>query len=184
MFARRIALVALLLITLATSASTQTPYIGVFFDPALSSQLNFMSCQQDVFETWYVAMFNANAFVAGVEYKIAYPSEVIWIADLELPHTAIGTTPSGISIGFPAPLNGFSPVVLHTVLMTWNCQFCTQANRKIDVMAHPLNPDGKVQWSDWPAFDLHEAIGTNSLICVFVATEASTWGRVKALYQR
>lgn len=173
---------ALLLVAVigANVASAQTPFIAVYFDNALTSQTK--DCPGPVADVLYVALSNANTFVSGAEYAITYPASISWLADTGLPPVALGNSPTGISLGFNLPQNGFFAVHLQQALIIWNCQACVVSNDPITVVPHPLNPAGKVQYTDWPNFDLFDAVGLTSLVCAVVATEETTWGQVKALY--
>jgi hypothetical protein len=165
----------------ASVASAQTPFIAVYFDENFTSQTK--DCPGNgIPETLYVVLSNANSFVSGAEYRIAYPASMLFLADTNTPPVSIGGTPTGISLGFNLPQNGFFAVLLHTVSIFWNCSDCAVLNDPIQVFPHPLNPSGNIQYTDWPNFDLFNAIGLTSQVCPTVATEETTWGQVKALY--
>ena len=164
----------------ATLASAQTPFIAVYFDQNFT-QIQTV-CPGPGFADLYVILANANALVSGAEYQILYPAAMNWIADQNTPPATIGVSPTGISLGFPVPQNGFSAVLLHTVLVQWVCTDCSVTNQQVQVVPNPTNPTGKVQWTDWPGFGLFDAVGMQSTVCPTVATEESTWGQVKALY--
>lgn len=164
----------------ATVASAQTPFIAVYFDEKFTSQQK--DCPGPVADQLYVVLSNANTFVSGAEYSVTYPGSMTFLADTNLPPVAIGSTPSGLALGYALPQNGFFAVLLHTVSIFWNCSDCSVTNDPIVVQPSPLNPSGKVQFTDWPNFDLVDALGLTSQVCATVATEESTWGQVKALY--
>jgi hypothetical protein len=175
---------ALLLLTLCIApASAQVqPFIGAFFNEGLTEETK--DCPGAVLDTLYVAMYNANAFVIGAQYQITYPASMNWLADVGTPPATIGITPTGISMGYPLPLNGFFPILLHSVLIQWFCQDCTgSVNDQLVVGTHPQFP-GSPFWTNWPAFDQFPAIGLTSTICQEppIATEETTWGKLKALY--
>jgi len=169
----------------ATTASAQTPFIAAYFDEG------FTSLQEDcpaappgtVLGTLHVVLVNANAFVTGAEYRILYPASIAWLADQDTPPVTLGISPTGIALGYNVPQNGFFPVLLHRVQFLWLCSDCSIPNDPIIVAPSPVNPNGKVQWTDWPGFDLYDAIGLTSQICATVATEETTWGQVKSLYR-
>jgi hypothetical protein len=174
---------ALLVLTLvgATVASAQTPFIAVYFDqhPTFSLQKDCPGPMQDEL---YVMLVNANAFVSGAEYRVAYPGSMTWLADTNTPPVTIGASPVGIALGFNLPQNGFFALLLHTVSIFWECSDCAVTNDPITVFSSPHNPAGKIQYTDWPNFELFDAIGLTSQVCATVATEETTWGQVKALY--
>jgi hypothetical protein len=175
--------VALLLVAVvgANVASAQTPFIAVYFDDKFTSQQK--DCPGPILDQLYVVLSNAGVFVSGAEYQILYPGTIIHLADTNKPPATVGSSPTGVALGFAVPQNGIAgSVLLHTVAILWNCSDCSVTNDKISVVPSPFNPNGKVQYTDWPNFDLFDAIGLDSDVCATVATEESTWGKVKALY--
>jgi hypothetical protein len=164
----------------ASVASAQTPFIAVYFDENFTSLQK--TCPGPGPDDLYVVLSNANTFVSGAEYRIAYPAAMTWLADTNTPPVALGISPNGISLGFALPQNGFFAVLLHTVRIIWNCSDCVVLDAPIEVLPHPLNPNGFIQYTDWPNFDLFNALGLTSQVCPTVATEETTWGQVKALY--
>jgi hypothetical protein len=174
---------ALLLVTLCIApASAQVqPFIGAFFDEALTQETK--DCPGAVLDTLYIGLYNANSFIVGAEYQISYPPSIAWILDLGTPPVTIGNTVTGIAMGFALPQNGFFPVLLHSVLVQWFCQDCTGfVNDQLVVGPHPFN--GGPHYTDWPNFDLFNAVGLTATICQEppIATEETTWGKLKALY--
>ena len=175
---------ALLTISVA-SVGAQTPFIAVYFDQ------NFQHLQAEcptapagtVLDQFFVVLVNASAFVSGAEYRIEYPASVMWLADTNLPPVSIGSSPTGIALGFNLPQNGFFAVLLQTVDVLWMCTGCNMLNDPIDVRANPNTGATAPQWTDWPSFDLFKAIGLSSHVCPTVSTEETTWGQVKALYR-
>jgi len=175
---------ALLLICSASVVSAQTPFIAVYFDA------NYTQVQKDcppgpagtVFDQFYVVLVNANRFVSGAEYRIQFGAAVMWLAATGLPPVALGTSPTGIALGFPVPQNGFFPVQLQTLQVLWMCDGCNMLNDPIDVRANPNTGGTAPQWTDWPGFNIYKAVGLSSSICATVATEETTWGQVKSIY--
>jgi len=164
----------------ATVASAQTPFVAVYFDQ------NFTTLQKDCpgpgLDELYVVLVNANSFVSGAEYQIFYPGSITWLADTNTPPVTIGSSPTGISLGFNIPQNGYFAVLLHTVQILWNCADCSVTNDPIVVGPNPFSGALTPQWTDWPNYDLFGALGLTSQVCATVATEETTWGQVKALY--
>jgi hypothetical protein len=164
----------------ATIASAQTPFVAVYFDQNFTTLQK--NCPGPGLDELYVVLVNANAFVSGAEYQISYPGTITWLADQGTPPVTIGSSPTGISLGFSVPQNGYFAVLLHTVQVLWNCSDCSVTNDPIVVGDNPLTPDVGVLWTDWPNYDLFVALGLTSQVCPTVATEETTWGQVKALY--
>lgn len=130
-------------------------------------------------EIYFVAL-NFDMFIAGVQFAVVYPPLMTWLADVDIPPVTIGSTPGGISCGYGVPLNGYSTVVLFRALIVWNCASCEVLNEKVEVVAHPVF--GTIEASDWPDFGLINPWGGDALVCAAPPTEATTWGRLKSLY--
>jgi len=161
------------------AASAQTPFIGVYFNPGLSVETK--DCPGPMPDVLYVAGINFNTFVVGAEFAIQYPPAIAWLGDANLPPVVVGNTPSGISVGWTAPQNGFNPIHICTVNIFWQCSSCSGfANNMITVIPNPNT--AFLGFSDYPQFNLNNAVGLTSLICATVPAEETTWGKVKSLY--
>jgi hypothetical protein len=178
---------------LAGSAMAQVPNIQVYFDPA-HTQTQSACGQLNTVATLYVVMNNWNMNVTGVDFSIAYPPSLIWLAD-NLPDggatsTSIGASPGGIAIAYAncCFLNGFlnNEVLLPVVL--WgpcDCASPPPANPQ-PLVVGGYTPLGKTQPTAIRKEDFAEfsGLGMTSLICPgAIATEPTTWGQVKALYR-
>ncbi len=167
-------------------ASAQVPFIAVYFDPAYQVEgLAPPPCDDpcpgfNVPGDLYIALVNANAFVTGVEFAVSYPSQMIWLADIDTPPVTVGATPTGISIGWGTPQNGFSAVDICKVLFLWNCDRCDIADIPIVVVPNPAT--GFLGYTDFPNFNQFNATGLTSLICACVPAHETSWGKVKSLY--
>jgi hypothetical protein len=178
---RHALLVFLVLLLVAGVASAQTPYIGVFFNSGYSQQTK--DCPGSIPDVLYVAGFNFNALVVGAGFAIEYPQAMTWLSDADLPPVAVGYTPTGLSVGWAAPQNGFSPIRICTVNIFWQCMSCPGfTDTMIRVIPDPTT--GVLGFTDYPQYDLVAAVGTAAVICpVELPTEETTWGGVKALYE-
>ena len=166
-------------------ASAQVPYIAVYFDSGYTQQV--MDCQGvGVIDTWHVVAVNFNRSLSGAEFAIHYPQAVMWIADLNTPPVTLNYTPTGISMGFPIPQNGYNPVPLCDVLVMWNCDECGSPfeDNQVKVVENPAT--GFLGAVDYPGFNLVPGLGLTAWICghwcMCVPTKDTTWGGVKALY--
>lgn len=167
------------LIATAVAVSAQTPYIAVYFDPGLSDETK--DCPGPVPDNLYVAGLNFNTFVTGAEFAVQYPAAMAWLGDANLPPVSVGTTPSGISLGWTAPQNGFVPIHMCTVSIFWQCTCCCGIeNSQIKVVPNPNT--GFLGFTDYPQFNLIPAVGLTAFVCATVPAEETTWGQVKALY--
>jgi hypothetical protein len=173
--------VAALLATVVV-ASAQAPYIAVYFDPYHTQETK--NCPGFVTDTWYVAAVNFNVYVTGADFMIQYPPAVTWLADLNVPQVKVGATPTGITMGWPLPLNGFGSLELCQVLVMWNCDHCDAPffDNFVKVVPNPATMFLGV--SDYPNYNLIPGVGLTSVICpLTVPNEDTTWGQVKALYE-
>jgi hypothetical protein len=169
------------LMATAVAVSAQTPYIAVYFNAGYSQEAK--DCPGPVVDTWYVAARNFNMFLSGAEFMIQYPPAVTWMADLATPPVTIGVTPTGITMGFPFPENGYNDVALCQVMVQWHCSECVDPwlISQIKVVAHPGT--GFLGAVDYPGFNLVPSQGLTALICPLpIPTEQTTWGQVKAVY--
>jgi hypothetical protein len=177
-----VALMLALTVLAVGVASAQVPYIAVYFNSGFSQEAK--DCPGvGVFDTWYVAAVNFNMFLAGADFKIEYPPAVNWIADLQVWTIFQGTTPTGYSVGFPFPQNGFVPVPLVKPYVMWNCEECMPPwqNNQVKVVPNPAT--GFLGAVGYPGFGLVPSLGLTALICPLpIATEQTTWGQVKAVY--
>jgi len=174
-------LVVVALMATVVAVSAQTPYIAVYFDQYLTQETTVCP-GVGVIGTWYVAAKNFNAFLMGAEFAIQYPPAVIWMADLNKPAVSVGNTPTGISMGFPLPVNGFFPVLLCTPQVFWNCDACVDPylNNAVTVVANPST--GFLGVTDYPQYNAIPCVGLTAYVCATVPAEETSWGQVKALY--
>jgi hypothetical protein len=174
-------LVVVALMATSVVVSAQTPYIAVYFDAGLSQESK--DCPGSMPDVLHVAAINFNQFVIGAEFAIQYPPAMLFMGDLNTPPVTIGNTQTGISMGWPLPLNGFAPIELCQVSIFWQCAGCDQAywDNPIRVVPNPnTNFLGMV---NFPQNDLVPSGGLTAIVCPHsVPTEETTWGQVKALY--
>lgn len=184
-FATMVVLV-LMASVVVVSAQTQ-PFIAVYFDQAYQVEGNPPAPVGDpcpgigVPGTLYIALVNANVFVAGVEFAVNYPPEITWVADTNTQPVTVGTTPTGFSMGYGTPQNGFDKAIeVCQVVFLWNCDGCVTTDSPIIVGPNPNT--GFIGYTDFPDNNLLPAVGLTSLICATVPTQDTTWGKVKSLY--
>lgn len=176
------ALALVLTMLMVGVASAQTPYIAVYFDSGHSQTTE--NCPGQVLDTLYVAAVNFNALITGAEFAIEYPPVMTWLGDQATPAVTIGATPTGITMGFPSPRNGYNRVELCQVLVFWNCVSCDPPYwaSLVRVIPHPAT--GFLGVSDSPDYNLLPGVGLTSVICVATPMEETTWGQVKSLYDK
>jgi hypothetical protein len=130
----------------------------------------------------------AAEFITGVQYKVDYGPQLAFVADLGLPPVAIGTSATGLSVGFGAPRPG-EKFVIHQALVEWVSDCATLQNQDIWTGPHPDFPDPTPIVSRYPDFDIVTADATRSQTCQMVEMDVSpsrcpntlnseTWGYI------
>ena len=79
-------------------------------------------------------------FISGVQYAVDYGTSLTFLTDIGLPSVSIGTSATGISIGFgmnPRPGEKF---LIHIALAEWNDD-CSSLNNDLLSTSHPLFPE-------------------------------------------
>ncbi len=169
-----------LALVVAGGAVAQTPMFAVFFDPGFTIQQ--VNCPGPGPGVLYVAGFGFNAFVTGAEFAVSLPSAMTWVADANTPPITIGTTPTGIAMGYTTALDGTVPVGLCTIQVQWVCSACTAQYLDNEIIVVPSPRTGFLGWTD-ANFVERTAAGAMSLVCpAGVPVETTTWGRVKTLF--
>lgn len=164
----------------ASVASAQQPIVGIYFNEGGS--IEQQNCPGPfVLDSLYVVASNFNVFITGIEFMVSYPPSMAWVSDFDTQPVTIGTTPTGLSMGWAIPQNGFFPLNVLSVLIQWNCTGCTTPNEPVSVVPHPVS--GKVRVTRWPDFQFVDGIGLTALVCATVPVEETTWGNIKSLYQ-
>jgi hypothetical protein len=104
-------------------------------------------------------------FVTGVQYAIDYGPDLNFIADIGLPPVYIGTSATGISMGFgQAPRLG-EKFLVHIAICTWNTNCFGSTNNEIVVGPHPLFTDETPIATVFPGQDIVQAEGSRSWTC-------------------
>jgi hypothetical protein len=143
----------------AAPASSQT--VKVYFDEGLT--MRAMDCPGPGLDTLYVVAEDFNMFMVGLEFQIEYPPSIVWLADLDLPPVTLGNSATGVSIGWPLPLNGFTPVQVMRAVVLWTCNDCSVVNQPINVVPNPVS--GFVRAARFPDYELIDGSGSTSMIC-------------------
>jgi hypothetical protein len=104
-------------------------------------------------------------FVTGVQYQIDYGPDLNFIADIGLPPVYIGTSATGISIGFGMAPKPGEKFLVHVALCQWNSNCSGSVNNEITVGPHPQFPDETPIATVFPGQDIVQAEGTRSWSC-------------------
>jgi hypothetical protein len=190
----RIALLgfALALIVLLTpgAAAATAPHLSIYFDPEYTRPWG--DCPGYEIAYLYIVAEDFDVYVAGIEFAVEYPTEILWLADYDTPPVTIGTTPAGISMAWPLPQNGFSPFEVVRVIFLWNCDHCGRVDVPLCVKAHPLT--GYVRATRFPDYEFVYATVQPACLCPTlgewcvcpeppVPVEDMSWGKIKELYR-
>lgn len=179
---------AVAILSLGFSASAQTPFVQVFFDDYGTVANDTcppcgLETQQDVISVYAV---NFNMWIVAIEYMIDYSPALAFMGDIMEPcNLNIGNSPTGIAISMPCLGNGFAPLRTQRASVWWNCcENCSGfENSAVIVLPHP--DSGKVRAVQWQTNLLVDGVGMTSMICqTGVATQETTWGGIKSLYNQ
>jgi hypothetical protein len=114
-------------------------------------------------DTLYVAVSGFTTPIEGIEYKITFPPEIIWLGDVELDNgLKIGDPVSGLSMAFLTPQAASSPVLIQEIIIMWMCEGCTTTNIPITFAAHPDTESLRAVTSD---LVFEDVVGHTSLVC-------------------
>lgn len=150
-----------MVVSFSAIGSPPEPTISVYFDEAHT--IRSKDCPGPGLDTLYVVAEDFNTFLSGFDFKVILPPSLIWLADLDTPPATVGTTITGITLGFPVPLNGFAPLQILSMLVLWNCVDCSSNNQEIQVVENPTTMD--LVGVRWPDFVKIDAVGGISLVC-------------------
>jgi hypothetical protein len=195
----------LIVVTAVPDGNAQSAYLQVYFDEDLT-ETTAPNCPLDapgtVVDELYVVAHGFDAWLSAIEFRLALPSELIWLGDVwDQGHLALGSSPTGIAIAFPVPVNAFAPVQVLKVVVVWMCQGCGFAAERdcasVDMLvcvdAYPSS--GYMRAVTWPDQRLVQATSGTAIICPLICgtnptcpekpvpVESTTWGRIKAQYR-
>ena len=181
---KRIA-IALLLLTFAATASAQVPTVGIYFNEELTWASR--PCQgTGVLDTVYVGAKNFNMWVSTLEFRVQFGglnmtpiSEVMIGTALRL-GTVYGP---GTTITWPTPRFGWNSFIVEKIAVIWQCDDCATSSwdDAIDVVPHATT--GNLEAVEYLTFQIVPASGIGAVACGLVATEETSWGRIKAMYK-
>jgi len=183
-----VAMLAVALIgVIAVSATAQVPNVQVFFDSA-HTQTQTVCGAQGSLTTLYVVMNNWNMNVIGVDFSVIYGPSLVWLADVlpnPLNSTSVGQSPTGIAITYAncCYLPSFTNPEVLQITVSWGPCGCGAPKA---VVVGGNTTLGKTQPTAIRKEDLQSfgGVGMTSLILSCpLATQPSTWGRVKELYR-
>ena len=181
---RKSLLLIAIVFTIAINGSAYAqPNIMVFFDEDLT--LGAANCPSapigSVPATLYVVANNFDAWITAVEFQIVYPPQLFFTGDQLDTDIVLGTTATGITIGWATPKSCYGGTVLAKANVIWFCNDCVgNEDAPIDVIANPNQ--GFLRAVEWPSQTTFDIVGMRSLICATTPVEETTWGQIKSLY--
>jgi hypothetical protein len=111
-------------------------------------------------------------FVSGVQYVVDYGPQVRFVADLGLPPVTIGTSATGLSVGFGAPRPGIK-FQIHAALVEWISDCSVLQNGDVWTGPHPDFPDPTPIVTRYPDFGVVSAEAVRSQTCQMVELDVS-----------
>jgi hypothetical protein len=176
---------------MAAGASAQVPFFQLFFDDnsngsygeTQKTECGSPNSQQPL----YLVLQNANAFVAAVDYQIAFPPALLFLND-QYPVVPggslnLGDSQAGNAISYGLPRNGFEPVLLVTINTLWT-GVCDCGAGPSPLVVGGYQGKSTPNFIRWPDYAEFSGVGMTSLLCPGpVAASEATWGGIKALYR-
>jgi len=163
------------------AVQAQVPYIQVFFDNGFSRSDASCPPGPAVPDTIHVAAVNFNSYIQAAEFMVSLPAQLIYLGDIYVSPLHIGNSQTGVALSFDVPVDGVGkPAHLMSLNVAWGCSNCLVQDIPVDVLPHPTS--GLVRIVTWPDLVTIDGVGMRALICPTVATEESSWGQIKNLY--
>jgi len=175
---------------MAAGASAQVPFFQLFFDDDSNGSYGETQAfcgEANTQQALYLVLQNANAFVAAVDYQIAFPAALLFLND-EYPVVPggslnLGDSPSGNAIAYGLPRSGFAPMLIVTINTLWT-GVCDCNSGPVALVVDGYQGKETPSWIRWPDYVEFSGVGMTSLLCPGpVAASEATWGGIKALYR-
>ena len=157
--------IALLGLGLMPATASAEGRISVYFDQEGTQRAGYSPGAGSLQLLYIYGEGFDNEFVTGLQYKIDYGPDLLWVGDLGTPAVSIGNSAAGISMGFgivPRPGEKF---LVHMAYCLWNNDCSEAVNNVITVGPHPLFPDETPIVTVYPGQDIVGAEGTHSWTC-------------------
>ena len=110
----------------------------------------------------------------------------MWLSDTAIFPVTIGNSQAGVAIGY----GGCLPLPLHVLTMNFFCQGITAPCCLYRVQPDPVIPSGQIEVSDCN-FVIQFGTGLCAIVnpdascpCWATPVEETTWGKVKAIYEK
>lgn len=173
-------------VCIGSDTAAQVPRLTPFFNATGTWSTHCEYCDKyhpgpDYPLTVYFILSDFNAWIAAVEFSVDYPPYVTWLGDGPTPPVAIGSTPTGISMAWGTPQNGFGPFVVLQANIIYHAR-CYHGELRVQVQPHPDTGDlAAISYGNDSLVDLE---GGYAKFCSrTVPVENRSWGAIKAIYQ-
>lgn len=175
---------------MAAGAYAQVPFFQLFFDDASNGSYGETQAfcgEVATPQSLYLVLQNANAFVAAVDYQIAFPPALLFSSDSypDVPGGSLnlGDSQQGNAISYGLPRSGFEPMLLVTISTLWTGA-CDCGTGPTPLVVGGYQGKESPAFIRWPDFAEFSGVGMTSLLCPGpVAASEATWGGIKALYR-
>jgi hypothetical protein len=157
--------VAFLFPPLAPASVDAAPSIAIYFDRGLTQQ--YAECPDapagSVLDTFYVAISGLTEPIEGIEFKIDFPPEIMWLQDMyPVEALMIGQTPAGVSVAFLEPQYAPDKLKIMEILVLWNCEGCATPDIPVSAVPHPVTESLRAVTS---GLLFEDVIGLTSIVC-------------------
>jgi hypothetical protein len=171
-FTLGLALLALLGSGLTATDANADGKIVVYFDPLGTKRGGFSPGAGQLSTLFIYGEGFGDVFITGAQYAIDYGPDLTFFVDVALPAVSIGTSATGISMGFgqfPKPGGKF---LMHLALVYWNSDCSLSQNNLVVTGPHPLFPDATPILTTFPAQNIITGSGEQSQSCQMVEMDA------------
>ncbi len=188
------ALIMLVCSLFATQIQADPPEIHIYFNSELTQ--NSADCPAAPAGTVaikiYVVAENFTEPISRIEYRLIYPSPLMWFGDVTVSGTTTGNTGTGIVHTWAMPQDASGKLVLAESSVLWMCDNCTgYSSSRFCVDSHSETGYLRAARASDSVWIYPLSLG--AMICgcgsdepisctVTVPTEESSWGKIKAIY--
>jgi hypothetical protein len=171
----------------------QTPEVRIYFDASFYSSNG--ECPPTppgtVIDTLYIVAEHFSDQISGIEYKINFVPQLIWLQDIIPSGSAEGNTNTGVIQTWTNPQSASQKLLLMKVLFVWMCDNCFgNESVKLCPDSHPQTgylralKTADSAWIYPDAFSgiLCQAGAVDPQCDVPVPIKESSWGHIKSLY--
>ncbi len=174
------ALLALLIVGLATGASAQTKGIGAYWDQDATQTVKTYGGINFELHTLYVIAVNTEQTVGGAAFVLGMIPDLTLVQTVYPQGVQFGDPKAGVEVGFTDCYIGYfgNPVLVATMTVLTPQDFGSHVD--FEILPHPAY--GDVVLSDCSA-ELTVCDGFTARLTSLVDAESPTWGEFKSLFR-